>query len=430
MRGGGDDSRVFAPRKLLRVWLVLTVVGSLSAQGFADRAPTLYRKAVDDNAITALNTRLQAGELQLPVAGRSGRLRALLAALAVPESSQTLVFSKTSLQRHRISRQSPRAVYFGPDVYVGWVPGAAVLEVAAGDARLGLVFYTLAQDPEVPPVLRRDDSCLSCHGGERTDDEPGLLLRSVFPDDAGDPIASAGEADVTLSSPLEARWGGWLVTGAFEGPHRGNGTAVREDGGRWRVDGKRAADLSAFAADFAVGDYLVPTSDIGALLALEQQVTVHNLLIRASLQVRTLLVWDRALHGEEGGGLRESTARIVDRLARQIAETLLFRDEAALADRHAAPAPAFASAFLRQWPVDAEGRSLGKLDLQKRVFELPLSPMVHAPAFAALPPELREAVLERLRIALGKGRFPGGVVMTADQRLSLHAHLQATLEGY
>jgi hypothetical protein len=425
-------SRVAQAAQTARVLCLFLALGAaLVAQGFHQRFPTQYRKAKDDNAITALNLRLQAGEVQLPSVGQSGRLRALLAALAVPESSQMLVFSKTSLQRHRISPGSPRALFFGPDVYVGWVPGAAMLEVAAGDARLGLVFYTLVQDPEQAPVLRRDDSCLSCHGGERTDDEPGLLLRSVFPDAAGDPISSAGEALVTFRSPLAERWGGWLVTGHFAGPHRGNGTAVRDDAGNWRVAGRVAADLGAFAEDFAVGDYPVRTSDVGALMALEQQVTVHNLLIRASLQVRTLLACDAALHGpSDEPGMRDPTARIVDRLARQIATTLMFGDEAPLTDRDAVADGTFAAAFASQWPRDSAGRSLGQLDLRERVFVLPLSPMVHSPAFAAMPPELRDAVLERLRVALGRGRFPGGVAMTADQRLALHAHLRATLAGY
>ncbi|MCA8952994.1 MAG: hypothetical protein KDE27_26015 [Planctomycetes bacterium] len=176
---------------------VVAPPAALPAQHFALRHPVDYHTALDDNAATALNRRLVAGELTLDPAGPSGRLRALLAALGIPESSQVLVFSKTSLQRHRISPRSPRALYFGRDAYVGWVPGAAALEVAVSDPMLGLVFYTVPQRPDVEPRLRRDDSCLSCHASSRTDDEPGLLLRSVFPDAQGDPIASAGETRVT-----------------------------------------------------------------------------------------------------------------------------------------------------------------------------------------------------------------------------------------
>jgi hypothetical protein len=402
-----------------------------AAQGFHQRAPILYRQAADDNAATILNARLAAGELKLPAEGRSGRLRALLEVLHVPASSQMLVFSKTSLQRHRISPQNPRALFYGPDAYVGWVPGAAALEVAVGDRRLGLVFYTLAQDPEQPAVLKRDDSCLSCHGGERTDDEPGLLLRSVFPDAVGDPIASAGEVDVTLRTPIAERWGGWIVTGRWSAEHRGNGIAERDEQGRYRVVGKQAADLAAYGGEFSLDGYPSRTSDVGALLAFEQQATVHNLLIRASLQARCLLDGDRALNEMLGEtGVRPATARILDALARQIATTLLFADEASLAEAGAGADPAFAAAFAAQWPPGPSGQGLGRFDLQHRLFALPLSPMVHSPAFAALPDELRTAVLERLRVALQRGRLPGGVALTTAQRQALHEHLRATLPGY
>ena len=68
--------------------------------------------------------------------------------------------------------------------------------------------------------------------------------------------------------------------------------------------------------------------------------------------------------------MRDTTARIVDQLARQIATTLMFGDEAPLADRDAAAGRTFAAAFASQWPRDSAGRSLGQLDLRERVFVL------------------------------------------------------------
>ena len=180
----------------------------LQAQAFHQRRPNSYKQTAADNAVTELNQRLQSGGLELEWEPVRGRLRALLSALGVPASSQTLVFSKTSLQRHRISPKNPRALYFNDDVYVGWIPGAASLEVAVGDPKLGLAFYSLPQDPDKPAQLLRDDTCLSCHATSRTLDEPGLLLRSVFPDDQGDPIPSAGESDMDYRSPIAERWGG------------------------------------------------------------------------------------------------------------------------------------------------------------------------------------------------------------------------------
>lgn len=406
-------------------------VACLHAQGFHQRRPNNYRQTEADNVAAALDQRLVAGDAQLEASGRSGRLLALLRELAVPVSSQTLVFSKTSLQRHRISPQNPRAVYFGRDVYVGWVPGAAALEVAVSDARLGLAFYTVPQDPEVAPRLRRDDSCLSCHATSRTDDEPGIVLRSVFADENGDPIASAGESDVTMHTPMAERWGGWLVTGSFTGSHRGNGIARRDDADRWFVPERAAGGLAELADAFAVADYPAATSDVAALLALEHQATVHNRLIRATLQMRCLLEGDRAINAMLGEiGMREQTAEIADDLARAIVTDLLCGDEAPLRDMGAAADAAFARDYAALWHRDASAVQLGELQLRERMFELPLSPMVHSQAFAALPDELRELVLRRLRRALEKGRLPSGVQVDAAQRDVLHRHLLATLPGY
>ena len=103
------------------VYLIATVLllaSNASTQAFHTRRPNNYSRTDDSNAATRLNTRLANGELQLDSESKSsrGRLRALLKALQVPESSQTLVFSKTSLQRHRVSPKNPRALYFNKDV--------------------------------------------------------------------------------------------------------------------------------------------------------------------------------------------------------------------------------------------------------------------------------------------------------------------------
>jgi hypothetical protein len=81
----------------------------------------------------------------------------------------------------RISPATPRAVYFGDDVYAGWVPEGDVIEVSAADPVRGGMFYTLAQNPEMPLVFRRRDACLPCHVSPSTPGVPGHLVRSVYP---------------------------------------------------------------------------------------------------------------------------------------------------------------------------------------------------------------------------------------------------------
>src|SRR5262249_28458222 len=142
----------------------------------------------------------------------------------VPVSSQTLVFSKTSLQRRRIAPRTPRALYFSDDVYVGFCRDGEVLELTAADPKLGAVFYTLNQEKDdLPRFKRQGDACMLCHGSSQTKGVPGLLVRSVYPDPSGDPILSAGTIRVDHTTPFEKRWGGWYVTGTHgKQEHLGN----------------------------------------------------------------------------------------------------------------------------------------------------------------------------------------------------------------
>src|SRR5947207_8768 len=134
-----------------------------SADDF-EKEPVRYSDSAPDNAVSRLQKRLEEGPLQLRRQGRMGYLPAVLRELKVPVSSQMLVFSKTSLQRQRISPRTPRALYFSDDVYVGFCQQGEVLEVSAVDPHLGAVFYTLPQDPTDPPrFTRQGDNCLICH---------------------------------------------------------------------------------------------------------------------------------------------------------------------------------------------------------------------------------------------------------------------------
>jgi len=63
-----------------------------------------------------------------------GYLESLLGALNISRSSQVLVFSKTSLQTDVISPQTPRAIYFNDDTYIGWIPNSGLLEIVTMDA--------------------------------------------------------------------------------------------------------------------------------------------------------------------------------------------------------------------------------------------------------------------------------------------------------
>jgi len=103
--------------------------------------PVKYSEQAPADAVAQLQHRLATGEATLRFDDQLGYLPALLEAFKISPASQVLVFSKTSLQRSFITPQNPRAVYFNDDVYIGRIPGAPALEVAAVDPRLGGIFY-------------------------------------------------------------------------------------------------------------------------------------------------------------------------------------------------------------------------------------------------------------------------------------------------
>src|SRR5262245_21521091 len=169
--------------RLILVLATATLLALASAADDIERDPINYSHATPANVVTDLQQRLACGKSKLTYDHEHGYLKSLLKELNIPLSSQVLVFSKTSLQRSRISPKTPRAVYFNDDVYVGFCLRGSVMEVSAADPALGTVFYTLDQEQEDKPVFtRQTESCLVCHGSSHNHGLPGHLVRSTFPD--------------------------------------------------------------------------------------------------------------------------------------------------------------------------------------------------------------------------------------------------------
>lgn len=99
----------------------LLVAGRLAAATeMFEQPPMNYSTTRPTDAVTRLQARLSSGAARLGGHER-GLVLELLRDLNIPVESQVLVFSKTSLQRQRISPDRPRALYFSDDCYVGWV---------------------------------------------------------------------------------------------------------------------------------------------------------------------------------------------------------------------------------------------------------------------------------------------------------------------
>jgi len=70
------------------------------------------------SSVSDLVQKIQEDKVALAYDESHGYLRSLLKTLDIPVSSQTLVFSKSSLQLSQIAPEAPRAVYFNDDVYM------------------------------------------------------------------------------------------------------------------------------------------------------------------------------------------------------------------------------------------------------------------------------------------------------------------------
>jgi hypothetical protein len=365
-----------------------------------ERPPISYSSATPQDAISELQTRLASGAIRLEGDERQV-VRRLLAVLGVPEASQMLVFSKTSFQKDRINPSHPRAVYFSDEVYVGWCPGGLV-EIAAIDPVLGPVFYSF--DPQAAREgtrFQRDPDCLRCHGGTFVRDIPGLLARSMFTDSGGQPMLSLGSELVDTTTPIEKRWGGWYVT-ALRGGTRHRGNLVLSTEHEPSPDELTAgANLQSLEKLVDTRPYLVPSSDITALLVFEHQVSVQNVLTKANQECLRMLAYQKTLQKELKETVTEepsyeSVRRVFANASQEVLDTLLCKDEATLPEGGIQGVGGFAKAFETTGKAGASSRSLRQLDLHQRLFKYRCSYLIQSAAFDRLQPILRRRVLQRL----------------------------------
>ena len=349
------------------------------------REPALeYFTRPTTDPVAKLNADLRSGAARLTFDETRGYLASILHALHLPVESQTLIFSKTSVQSRWISPRNPRALYFNDAVSVGYIPGADFLEFAAQDPHQGVVFYTLDQRPAEQPAIERRDFCLSCHNANATLDVPGMLVRSVVATATGNTVPRFGNSVADHRSPFVERWAGHYVTGRHGTmTHLGNATLASSTDPD-ALTTTETMNVESVKDRFESGRYPSPHSDLVALLVFEHQMRMTNLLTRIG--------WDTRLALQAG---RSDAAAIVARAANEVVDYMLMVDEAPLPDRVAGTS-GFAQKFAAEGPADRHGRSLRQLDLSVRLLRYPCSYMIYAEAFDALPREARDAVYRRM----------------------------------
>jgi hypothetical protein len=428
-RGAGCKQRqVGAVILLVAAWL-----GAEARSADIEREPIHYGTAPASNAVSRLQERIDAGTVQLTYEEKHGYLRSLLRELGVPESSQMLVFSKTSLQRNRISPRRPRAIYFTDDAYVGFCQRGTVLEVTAVDPQLGAVFYSLDQKPAAKPrFVRQNDACTICHASSQNQGFPGHLVRSLYVDGDGNPILSMGTHRTDHTSPLSERWGGWYVTGkSGKQAHLGN-LIVHGKYPQEPIDNPDGLNVTDLGSRIKTSAYLSPHSDIVALMVLEHQTEMHNRITRAGFLTRIALREEEEINkalGRPAGQRSESTLSRIKNAGEPVVRYLLMCEEAALTEKVVGTSR-FAEEFLRRGPHDPRGRSLRELDLKRRLFTYPCSYLIYSAAFDGLPGPVKEYILSRLwEVLSGKDTTKDFAHLSAADRQAVLEILLATKKG-
>ncbi len=411
------------------LWLVPALAILVSSRARAEfpfeSAPIHYLTSPLDDPVARLQAKLERGEVLLNYDEKRGYLPAVLEQLRVPVSSQVLVFSKTSFQRTKISRLAPRAVYYNDETYVGFVQHGDVVELSSTDPRQGAVFYTLGQQKvDRPMFVRQTHDCLQCHASSKTQEVPGHLVRSVFPDMSGMPVFNAGTFTTSHESPLKERWGGWYVSGRHGNQvHMGN-VVVTDRRRPEHLDTAAGANLTELSPLVDTSPYLSGHSDIVALMVLEHQTKAHNLITAANYHARLALEYEKGMSqvlGKTDDVLSRSTQRRIEGPAEKLLRYMLFVDEAPLEGKIEGTS-GFAKEFAARGPRDRCGRSLRDFDLERRLFKYPCSYEIYSEAFDNLPEVAKSYIYRRLREILTNQD------QTADYRRISAADRQAIFE--
>ena len=373
-----------------------------------EKPPLGYKDKMATDLVATLNKSLRANRASgwKEYHPKFGYLLAVLEMLGVPVSSQMLVFSKTSVQRRFIDSENPRALYFSDDVYVGFVPGAPDLEIATVDPALGTVFYTVSQDDSEPLRFRRNDDCLSCHASARTMGVPGFVVRSLDADATAEIIAGTDTNNVTHCTPIEERWGSWLVSNTPSNwGHRGNALGTGE--ARIPIEEKLLNRV------FESTKYPSKGSEIVPLILHDHQTHMHNYITRLNMEAQQRMA--------SYGNLRYLESQI-----RAFLRYLLFVEEAPL------PSPIsgskeFIESFQKNARRDSQGRSLKDLDLQTRIFRFPCSFLLDSDAFRKMSVPVREAILSRLhKVLQGENPDPQFEKLSSADRKAILEILKET----
>jgi hypothetical protein len=231
------------------------------------------------------------------------------------------------------------------------------------------------------------------------------------------PITRAGTGFITdHRSPLKERWGGWYVTGTTgDQVHMGNAVMPGATGEPMPPPegSQNVTDLKPF---LDTGAYLTPHSDVVALMTLEHQTQMENLIVRVGWEARLAMVQNKAMNKafhEPEDQIRESTAHRLDAGIEELLSYMFFNGETVLTSPIKGTS-GFTEEFEKLGPKDSKGRSLRDFDLKTRMFRYPCSFLVYTDAFNDMPRVVKDRLYKRM-----------WEVLTESDKSPQFAHLSA-----
>lgn len=408
----------FCVRSLFFILFTVAVSASAAPKwADLDRPEHNYWNRPLNDKFSRIKEQLETGKLPLSYRTEKEFLMSLLKALDIPATSQTLVFSTTSLQLRLINIRNPRALYFNEDIYIGFIPGGRI-ELISIHPELGGVFFIFDIPRGRQAVkVERSTRCMNCHADEDTRNVPGLLAKSVIPGPNGGSLKAYRIGESGHGIPFSERFGGWHVTGDHDiQEHHGNRVGEFSNGELLTEEiqpGRR----------FTWSRYAVRTSDILPHLVFEHQMGFVNRALEAGYRTRAYLA-------DGNGKLSAEHAAMLDEQADMLTRYLLFADEAKFPDGGVGGDPAFKKDFLARGTRSSKGASLREFDLNTRIFKHRCSYMIHGSLFAGLPPEMKSRVFERLRTALDSNPPKEFEYLSSAERSTIRQILTETLPGF
>jgi hypothetical protein len=179
--------------------------------------------------------------------------------------------------------------------------------------------------------------------------------------------------------------------------------------------------------------YLTEHSDLVALLVLEHQSQMHNLIARASMEARTAAYYDHGINealGRPLDAVSESTTRRINSASEALVRYMLFADEVELKSPICGTSK-FAEQFIASAKLDQHGRSLRELDLKQQLLKYPCSYLIYSEAFDRMSPTVLEYVKRRMTEVLTATKVPDEYDRLTDiQRAAIVEILHDTKPGF